>query len=51
MAEKPDFYVSLAKERARIRELEELLLTIRDRSDCAAEIEALIDAVFQREQV
>jgi hypothetical protein len=48
---KADFKVSLAAERRRIKDLEDLLLLIRDRRDCTAEIAALIDTAFQREQV
>ncbi len=43
---KPDFKVSLARERARISELEDLLVMIRDRSDATPEIEALIETAF-----
>lgn len=44
--EKLDFKVSLARERARISELEDLLVMIRDHSDATPEIEALIETAF-----
>lgn len=44
---KPDFPVSLAKERRRIFELEELLVLIRDRSDCPDQIQALINTALE----
>lgn len=36
---RPDFTVSLERERKRIRELEDLLILIRDRWDCSREVE------------
>lgn len=47
--DKPDFTVSLERERKRIRELEDLLILIRDRWDCSREVEAMIDTVFQQQ--